>query len=186
MLDRADIVILGIIGLILLISLIAINFTLKRDGWKTQRYKLFHVRDELIYLVASGKIAENDPVFQGFYKAVNLFIERCDRFNLASLISTLENARSKGLDPAEETTRRSLHLELKKKTPEVRAVANRFYATVLEILIENSFPLHLIMRWGSLETVIKIIVGSLEPRGPGRAALKYYDDYSRATRAATA
>ena len=74
MMDQADIALLIAVALILLASILVAKSALRRDSWKTQKYKLFCVRDNLIYLVASGKLNEDDLVFQRFYKAVNHFI----------------------------------------------------------------------------------------------------------------
>lgn len=181
MIDQADVALLIVITVILLASIFATHSTLRRDKWTTQKYKLFQVRDNLIYLVASGKLSEDDFVFQRFYKAINYFIEVSDHLNLGNLVAALEDARKKGLDPAEEKTRHAIRNELKKKGPEVNEVANSFYVTVLQILIENSFLLSLIMKCSSSSKALEVLFRSLKPRHTGKAALRYYGDYRAAT-----
>ena len=180
MIDQAGVVLLSIVVIIFGASITAMHTTLRRDGWKVQKYKLYAVRDQLIYLIATNQIREDDFVFQRFYKAVNYFIETTNHINLGTFIAAIDSARSKGIDPAEENNWKAIRADLRKRSPEVNAVANSFYAAMLEILIENSFPLHLIMKCSSISTVLGIIVRALEPRHTNKAALKYYDDYSRA------
>lgn len=102
MIDNADIAMLGIVAIILLASILVTKIAIRRDGWKLQKYKLYAVRDNLIYLVATNKLKEDDFVFQRFYKAVNYFIDANDKINLHHFVSAAEKARRKGIDPAEE------------------------------------------------------------------------------------
>lgn len=183
MIDNADIAMLGIVAIILLASILVTKIAIRRDGWKLQKYKLYAVRDNLIYLVATNKLKEDDFVFQRFYKAVNYFIDANDKINLHHFVSAAEKARRKGIDPAEEKNFREIHSALKTMGPEVNEVANQFYSAMLEILIENSFLLRVVMKCSSLSAVVKILANSIAPRHTNRAALQFYDDYSRAAAA---
>lgn len=183
MMDRADIALLGIVGIIFLISILATRITLRRDGWAVQKYKLYKVRDQLIYLVATGKIREQDLIFTRFYKAVNCFIQEADRINHGNFVAAAAHARRKGIDPAEERNFQEICVALRKTGPEVNEVANAFYLTILEILIENSVLLRAIMKCSSITTVVKFLVVTLDPRPTSKSAFSLYDDYSRAVSA---
>lgn len=180
MIDYADIAILGAMAIIFIASILASRITLHRDSWTVQKYKLYRVRDNLIYLVATNKIQESDLVFQQFYKAVNCFIDANDRINHGSFIAAAEKARSKGLDPAEERNFREIRTALRKMGPEVNEAANAFYVTILGILIENSLLLRLIVKLGSMSAALKFLASSVGPRSASKSAFRFYDDYSRA------
>lgn len=183
MIDQADIALLGIIALALLCSALATKIAIRRDGAKMQKYKLYRVRDSLIYLVASDKLSEDDFVFQRFYKAINYFIDENEKIDLSHFVAAAERARRKGIDPAEDKNFREIRSALRRMGPEVNEVANQFYSAILEILIENSFVLRTVMNCSSLSTVIKILAKAVDPGHTTRTAMQFYDDYSRAVAA---
>ncbi|MDA2910323.1 hypothetical protein MYX04_05280 [Nitrospiraceae bacterium AH_259_D15_M11_P09] len=184
MLEFADIVLLAVISFILCVSIWATHVSLTRDAWKVQKYKLYKVRDNLIYLVASGKLKEDDFIFQSFYEITNHLINATNRINLASFIQAVELARKQGIDPAESEKFQKIREVLRRSDSEVQHVANSFYLTFLDILIENSSILRLINRYSSKSAAVNFVASRLDPRPTSRAAFKYYSDYSRAAAAA--
>ena len=64
MLSHADIALLGMVAIIVLVSILASHLKLRRAAAEIQKYPLFKVRDELIYLVGSGTLKEDNYVFQ--------------------------------------------------------------------------------------------------------------------------
>jgi hypothetical protein len=189
MLDQADIALLSACFFILAISLWCAFRALKRDSWAVQKYKLFKVRDELIYLVATGKLPEDDLIFNRFYKASTFFIEHSNEINLVNWIAAAEQARKKGLDPAERANYNEIQKRLKHASPEVKKAANDFYEAFLLILVENSLVLRLISRFNSMAAAFKFVASIMAPL-PSRtaqtrkAALEFYCDYRRAAAAA--
>src|SRR5437899_2928336 len=109
MMDRADLVLLAVVALVLVAGLIATHTTLRKDAARVQKYRLFKVRDALIYLVASGKLKEEDFIFEEFYRASNYFVRATDVINLKTLVGALLEARSKGIDPAVEEASKRVH-----------------------------------------------------------------------------
>ena len=106
MIDNADIAMLGIVAIILLASILVTKIAIRRDGWKLQKYKLYAVRDNLIYLVATNKLKEDDFVFQRFYKAVNYFIDANDKINLHHFVSAVEKAAKALIQQKRKTSER--------------------------------------------------------------------------------
>ncbi|MCH8994265.1 MAG: hypothetical protein IH959_04775 [Chloroflexi bacterium] len=178
--DRADAVLLTATLLVLGSSIWAARVSLARDAWKVQKYRLYEVRDNLIYLTVIGKLNESDFVFQEFYGATNHFINYSERINLDSLIRAARAAREKGLDPAEKDKLDRLRAALQSCDEDVRKVANSFYLALLEIMIENSLPLRMIDRRNAKPTTFRIIAQSMDPRPNSRAAYQFYSDYSAA------
>lgn len=183
MMDHADIALLGIVAIILLFSLLATKIALRRDGWKIQKYKLYRVRDNLIYLVATNKLRDDDLVFNRLYKAVNYYINANDQITLRNFIEAAEKARTKGIDPAEEKNFNEIHLALRTRGAEVNDVANQYYSAMLDILIENSFLLRMLMKCSSSSTVIRLLASFVYPRRTNKTAMQFYNDYTRAVAA---
>lgn len=141
-------------GIALLTFLIIAGFTLyvflvpyRKEGKIVQTYKLYKVRDELIFLVAQEKLKEQDLLFQKFYSAINFFIQHSNHITLTSLVSAFRDARKKKLDPAESENWEKIHESLQRQDEEVVRVVYEFYQALFSILEENSFLLRLISRY---------------------------------------
>ena len=183
MLDSADVTLLGVLCLILFVSEIRARAVLRRDASRVQKYKLYKVRDDLIYLVATGKLQESDFVFESFYRAVNHFIKAAKDINLAVFVAAVQEARQKGLDPAEENKWKEIRKALESKDAEVRSAVIAFYHAVLEILVENSFLLRIMVRFKPVGEQLAKFGGWIRRIGirqTQRRAYRYYRDYARA------
>src|SRR5881409_3854540 len=145
MIDRADLLLLAAVAIVLIVGLAATHVTLKKDGARVQKYRLFKVRDDLIYLVAAGKLNEDDFIFQEFYRASNYFVQATDLINVKTLVSALLEARRKGIDPAVEDAWRRVYRELQGRDPEVTKAVAGFYRAMTEILLENSWFVRMVV-----------------------------------------
>lgn len=154
-LDRADIAMLSVVVAISVIFYLKARLYLRRDRSKIQKYRFYKVRDDLIFLVASHQIEEDDFVFQLLYKAINFLIQRTGTLTLRSLLKALKEGREQGVDPAAENVVKKLKSELHNKTPEIRKVVAEFYDAILKTLFENSFILRLVLRFSWLPQVIR-------------------------------
>lgn len=187
MLDRADITLLTIVLLILVLSRLCARVILKQDANNLQKYKLYKVRDDLIYLLAAGKLSKDDFVFESFYNASNHLIGVVEHINLGSIVSAIKEARKKGLDPAADSKLRKIHNALQTKDQEVINAVNGFYRAVTEILIENSLLLQAIVKCKPIAKIVNGLLGwtkSVKYRPIQRDAYRFYRDYSRAIQAA--
>ena len=143
MIDGADIVLLGTVCLLLLGSRRNAERTLRRDAVTVQKYRLYKVRDELVYLVAIGKLREADFIFQTLYKSTNYLINETKSITLKAWINTLDKGRKKGLDPTAQKIKVKLEKELVRLDNDeavVRALAS-FGQAMNEILVDNSWVL---------------------------------------------
>ena len=111
-----------------------------------QKYRFYKVRDELICLVGSDQIEENDFVFQFFYEATNFVIKHTQILNLDSLMRTLEEARAAGIDPPAENVVKKVLTEVASKGTETRCVVNNFYEAVLQTIVQNSLTIRLAIK----------------------------------------
>ena len=137
-----SVLLLGLVGVAVFNLRARVLFS-KSDA-RIQKYKLFKVRDNLIHLVAEEKLREEDFVFEFFYRAIDFLIQHTDQVNLKSVVQALREARERGLDPAASQELERVQKQLSQEGPEVREVVSDFYATVVHILIENSFVIRLI------------------------------------------
>jgi hypothetical protein len=74
----------GTAGVIVLQALAIRRF--RNQAAITRKYRYFAIRDELIYLVASDHMSEDDFVFQQFYNAVNFLITNYKTLTLGSFL----------------------------------------------------------------------------------------------------
>ena len=187
MLDRADVTLLTIILLVFVASSFYTYIVLKRDATRLQKYKLYKVRDDLIYLVAVGKLNKDDFVFESFYNASNHLVKAVEHINLASLVRAIKEARQRGLDPAAENKLQQIHRALQTKDREVINAVNGFYRAVTEILIENSLLLQVIVKCHPVARIVNELAGwtkSIKFRPIQRDAYRFYQDYSQAIQVA--
>lgn len=110
------------------------------------RYRLFKLRDDLIYLVAKGTIKEDDFIFQTFYDMTNTYIQHIHKFNLQEINKAMKKANEKGhLKKSDEFTERIIK-ELDNKDQEVKKVIQEFFSTMLDILVKNSLTLRFVIK----------------------------------------
>lgn len=137
-------------GLALALFLIVASFVLsvrlgsyRREKRKHRRFKLFKVRDDWVYLVATGKLQRDDPLFLWFYEVINFFIRHTDPASLMNVVSALYEAQRQQLDPAEQHRLAQIKEQLRQQPPEVAHVIQDFYQTIFDILLQSSFLLRL-------------------------------------------
>jgi hypothetical protein len=178
--DSADIALLIAIAMVLCASRSYAAWILRQDAAKAQRYNLYRVRDNLVYLVATGKLSESDLIFQTFYKAANYYSSSVDKITLSRLVNRIIEARAQGLDPSENKKMEVIRAALEHQDKEVVDVVRDFYESMMAILIQNSpflkivFGVHFIRSLlGKLAEVNKRITMH-------RRAYWFYQDYSRA------
>ena len=120
----------------------------KKEMQADNRYKLYKIRDDLIFLVAKGAIEEDDFIFKTFYEWTNTYIQKIHKFTLKEINKAMQEAKQKGyLKEIEEFTAK-MEQELAHKDKEVKKVTQEFFQTMGEILIRNSLTVKLIVRYG--------------------------------------
>jgi hypothetical protein len=144
---------------VLSISLIvAVYWNIYKKGMQADnRYKLYKVRDDLIFLVAKGTISEEDFIFKTFYEWTNSYIQHINRFTLKEINKAMQEARDKGyLKEMHEFVER-IQRELTNKDKEVKEVTQEFFDTMREILIRNSLTIKLLVRFRFVRIVEELI-----------------------------
>ncbi len=183
MLDRADVTLLVMVLIVLAASHFFARLRARRHAALAQKYRLYKVRDDLVYLVASGVVREDDPVFREFYEATNYFINATDSINLRGLLSAIREARKRGIDPAATRKRAEVHDALKHRDGKVAEAVGHFYRAMTEVLLENSWLVRTVAR---NKLAARIVQGCARAtiwfsrRAAQREAYLFYQDYVRA------
>lgn len=121
------------VSILLLVMLVLVSklFDAKQERYK---FRLYAIRDQLIYLVSTGELAEESFLFQLLYTTINATIAEVRGVDRWSFIRAATTART-ALEQAKINT--FLH-ELLGASPAVRKVAGDFIDTMLEIVKANS------------------------------------------------
>jgi len=184
-LEPADLLLLATVANVLLLSYGLSRRAMRVHINKAQAYRLFAVRDQLIYLVATGKLREQDVVFQIFYKAINYFVNETKNVTFRSFIDSMEAGRRKGLDPATEKNRAKLWRALRSADPEVRAAVEQFADAMTLIMVENSALLRFLVAYKWPRRALSVVAQTLQGLGgwlrqsAHSRALTYYGEYER-------
>lgn len=181
MLDRADIGVLIGIGIVLT-SFVFVNYwTLRRDSAKVQKYRLFRVRDEFVYLVAVGKLREDEFLFQKFYKGINALLDRTkDHLSLKGFLRATRELQEKGLDPAEREDLDRIIDELKKRNDQeiVDAVLS-FFDSMYTITLENSLMVRFLQALNGFAVKLRFLAALFPREGAAYRLSRHYQQASK-------
>ena len=183
MLHQGDVGLLAMVIIILLCSRAYSDRAMRKHASTAQRYKFYRVRDDLVYLVATEKLKEDDLIFRTFYEAANYYIGAIDTLTLSRFVTAMVEARKKGLDPADKKKVEEILTALHSKDKEVVDAVTVFFRAVISILVENSLMLRVFLKFRFLawlldrfaEITMKIKAHSIH-----RRAYWFYQDNVRA------
>jgi hypothetical protein len=133
-----------------------------------ERFKLYAVRDQFVYLAATGKLPQTSMVFKVFYKIVNISISEVRSLNLSSLVRASTAART----ALEEERQEALMDSVARCEPEVREAVDNFVKVMMEAAYANSLGLRLFLKCARL---VQIIVSALKVSPPQPAAYETYE-----------
>lgn len=134
-----------------------------------ERFKLYAVRDKLIYLAATDALPQSSMVFKVFYNVVNVSISEVRNLNLASLVRASMAAKS----ALEKERQEALSAAINRAAPEVKEVIGEFGKVMMEIAYANSLGLRVFLHCARFAK--RILDGSrMRLRPPKPAA---YDTY---------
>jgi hypothetical protein len=176
-----SVLMLGIVGVIVFNLRARLLFS-KADA-RIQKYKLFRIRDNLVDLVAEEKLCEESFVFGFFYRAIDFLIRHTDQLNLKSLVGAMREAQERGLDPSATAELERIRNQLRQQSPEVREVVSDFYATMMQVLVENSAVIRFIVNhadiWRALNEMGRMLGDLFSTE---RSAYGFYIAYKNAAR----
>lgn len=140
----------------LIAAFVAINRALR--WWLTDRakraiqnkFRLYTVRDQLVHLVATGQLSENDWLFDVYYTALNGIVRHQEKFTLYALVKSMRAATHSS--ESREFANKLRQELLRYESRDVKETIASFYVAMLEIVLENSFSLRSVKRVGELAT----------------------------------
>jgi hypothetical protein len=136
-----------------LIILAYISWQLVKARQEAHKYKLYALRDRLLYLLATGELQEDSLVFKVFYASITRGICEIKDVRLWSIAKASMAAKS----VLQESREQRLWTEINKSSPEVKKVLYDFFGTMMEIAIANSPLLVLFIRMGGDQMVSGVV-----------------------------
>ena len=109
-------------------------------------FQMYKVRDEFIYLVASGVMTETDPVFTYYYKRINSVLSMAPNVGVDDLLNALFNS-PKNFDKALEKSRKEAKWILASdsaKTDEVKQTIETYYLGIKHMMLSHSGILRIV------------------------------------------
>lgn len=144
------------------------------------RWKLFAVRDDLCFLIATGVVREDNLAYQLTVKQLNTVIVNAEHFNFRSFSRAVVDADRHALDGRK---RQMEYWAAVEKAPmELQEAVHSFYVTTMDLLLANSLLLHAVVwsrqnlevAWKAVEPV-RVVVRKFVP-DPGWEAYRQADE----------
>jgi len=111
----------------------------RRHLQMSHAYPLYAVRDKFVFLVAAGKLKEQDPIFNEFYKVTNIMIQNSKALTLRRVVNAVEEAKRKGFDPADKKRVEEIVKALQKlDDPLIKDAVFSFYEAMYSLFLSNS------------------------------------------------
>lgn len=130
-------VFIGFLTIILLLSIryVMLSRLSNKIGLESLKYDFYAVRDELIKLVAEGKLSKDDFLFREFYPLVNDFIIHIKKIRIDRLLKVSEDQ----INHMDSTEFAEMFVKEYEKAPdEVKQVVKDFFYSYEKTLIYNS------------------------------------------------
>lgn len=107
------------------------------------QYKLYAVRDELIYLVASGSLREEDAVFNFYYKRINALLAQTPNVGLDDLLQYIFNYKNNNNDFEKQILKAKKDADEildnpSMKKEEVRIAIAQYYLALNDLILAHS------------------------------------------------
>jgi len=104
-------------------------------------FRMYKVRDDFVYLVASGEMTETDPVFSHFYKRINSILSMAPSVGIDDILHALFNNSSnfdKSLAKVNKQIERINNSDTVKKEEVKLAIENYYYGVKCMMLSHSS------------------------------------------------
>jgi len=118
-----------------------LGFNLLKAREEGQKYKLYSLRDRLLFLVASGQLQEGSLIFKVFYKALNASIAELKDVNIYSLVRASRRARK----ALENEKREALIGAINRSSADVQGWVGELTLVMMEIVLSNSLWLKILL-----------------------------------------
>ena len=162
---------------VIVFSVVAIYFFFRYISAQRENstFELYRIRDELVYLVASGVVNESDPVFAYYYKRVNSVLSMAPNVGLDDILHALFS-NSKNLDKSLEKTKKEVDKILASESAqkdEVKCVVEQYYWGIRRMMLSHSSILRIVLLLARRFNPFRLLLErKLSKSNPIRGALK--------------
>lgn len=116
------------------------TYRFRRVVWRhhiqeANKYPLYAARDQFIYLVASGKVKEDDFIFREFYQVCCDMIRRGHKYDVRHVIRWM--LRNPDKDPSHNEFLEKIERHVKESSPEMQGAVYKFYSSMLVMFYYN-------------------------------------------------
>jgi hypothetical protein len=113
------------------------------------QFKLFAVRDDLVLLVASGLLKEDNPIFEYHYKRVNALLKSAPKIGIDDILHAVFNHPQEFKDFDKELVKTSARIKELFDSPlmkegDVKRVVESYYTALGDVLLTHSSLLRVI------------------------------------------
>jgi len=123
-----------------LLAYLGVLLLKKRE--EREKFRLYAIRDRLVYLSATGELPQGNMVFRVFYQAVNISISEANTLTVSSLIRASVKAKT----ALQQEKQEKLMESIQRASPEVRSVVEDFAVVMRDIVYSNSFGLRMFVQ----------------------------------------
>lgn len=127
-------------------------------------FKMYKVRDEFVYLVASDVMTETDPVFSYYYKRINSILAMAPNIGIDDVLHAIFNNTS-DIDRAIEKTRKEAEKIMSSssaKNEDVKSAMESYYVCINQMVLSHSSVLRILFilakRFNPLKMALKTIL----------------------------
>lgn len=129
-------------------------------------FKMYKVRDEFVYLVASDVMTETDPVFSYYYKRINSILAMAPNIGIDDVLHAMFNNTS-DIDKAIEKARKEaekIMASSSAKNDDVRRAMESYYVCINHMVLSHSSILRIIFILAKRFNPLKIALETLLPK----------------------
>jgi hypothetical protein len=129
-------------------------------------FKMYKVRDEFVYLVASDVMTETDPVFSYYYKRINSILAMAPNIGIDDVLHAIFNNAS-DIDRAIEKTRKEVEKIMSSpsaQNEDVKRAMESYYICIKQMMLSHSSILRIIFILAKRFNPFKLALERLLPK----------------------
>lgn len=103
---------------------------LRKAQRESDKYKFYAIRQELVILVAEGKVSEDDEAWQFLYRGVNILIKNLDSLTLGTVVRAIRASTMLEANP--------IDLQKLRESQELHGIATGIFVEISVLLWRRS------------------------------------------------
>lgn len=143
-----------------LVFLASVYRTYRREAKVTAAYRLYKVRDDILYELINGRIKEDSLIATFLYRNLNGVLTNKEYIRMKYLVQ-----RVPPLNPELQTKIATLRAEIKDGGPHVQAIAEGYFFGFKKLLVANSSSLRIAILLGKFvprERILQLLIMTMD------------------------